>query len=159
MRLPAQTVKAVQVAALLHDIGKINVPAELLAKPGRLNDIEFALIKCHPQMGYEILKQIPFDWPVADIVLQHHERLDGSGYPQGINGQQICLEARIIAVADVVEAMSAHRPYRAALGWEMAAQEIIDNKDICYDCEVVEACLQVQNSIDPVDSSYCSSAL
>ena len=110
----------------LHDIGKMAVPAEILSKPGRLSDAEFELIRQHPQTGYEILAGIDFPWPVAEIVLQHHERLDGSGYPQGLEGDEILLEARILAVADVVEAMSSHRPYRPALGLDQALAEIDD---------------------------------
>ena len=102
------------MAGLIHDIGKISVPAEILSKPSQLTDLEFGLIKMHPQTGYEVLEAIEFLWPVAQIVLQHHERMDGSGYPQGLSGDDIILEARILAVADVVEAMASHRPYRAA---------------------------------------------
>ncbi len=119
------------------------IPAEILAKPAALTDAEFALIKLHPEQAYDILKGIDFPWPVADIVLQHHERLDGSGYPNGLKGGEIMLEARIIAVADVVEAMASHRPYRPAKGINAAMSEIARNKGKLYDPEVVDACLAV----------------
>jgi PAS domain S-box-containing protein/putative nucleotidyltransferase with HDIG domain len=136
-------VEGVRITGSLHDIGKISVPSEILSKPGRLADIEFNLIKNHPQTGYELLKDIEFPWPVAQIVLQHHERMDGSGYPQGLKGEEILLEARILAVADVVEAMASHRPYRAALGIEAALVEISKNKGILYDHKVVDACIKL----------------
>ena len=143
MGLTDDQAEGVRITASLHDIGKIGVPAEILSKPGRLIDIEFNLIKNHPQTGYELLKDIEFPWPVAQIVLQHHERMDGSGYPQGLKSEDILLEARILAVADVVEAMASHRPYRAALGIEAALEEISKNKGILYDAEVVDACLKL----------------
>ena len=123
MGLPEEQVNGIHLAAIIHDLGKIQIPAEILSKPGKLTDIEFMLIKTHPQAGYDILKDVKFPWPIADIVLQHHERLDGSGYPQGLKGGQILLESRIMTVADVVEAMSSHRPYRSALGIEAALNE------------------------------------
>lgn len=138
-----QTAAGIRVAGILHDIGKINVPAEILAKPGQLTDLEFAMIKMHPQIGYEILKDIDFPWPVAETVLQHHERLDGSGYPHGLAGSDILLEARIIAVADVVEAMEANRPYRPALADGHAKEEIIRNRGKLYDADAVDACLRL----------------
>lgn len=119
------------------------VPAEILAKPGRLSEIEYALIKQHPQEGYEILKDVKFPWPIADIVWQHHERLDGSGYPQGLKGDAILLESRVMAVADVMEAMSSHRPYRAGLGVDAALKEIERGRDSIYDPVVVDACLKL----------------
>lgn len=140
MGLNPEQIEGIRVIGLLHDIGKIAVPAEILTKPGEITDSEFNLIKNHPQVGYEILKQVEFPWPVAPAVLQHHERLDGSGYPEGLRGPEICPEARIIAVADVVEAMSSHRPYRSALGIDRALEEIIQYKGVCYDPEVVDAC-------------------
>jgi PAS domain S-box-containing protein/putative nucleotidyltransferase with HDIG domain len=143
MNLPKEQVEGIRMAALIHDIGKIYVPAEILNKPGRLNDMEMNLIKTHPQVGYEILKTIEFPWPVAQIVLQHHERLDGSGYPQGLKGDEILLEARILAVADTVEAMSSFRPYRPALGIERALKEISRNRGILYDPKVVDVCLRL----------------
>jgi HD-GYP domain-containing protein (c-di-GMP phosphodiesterase class II) len=132
------------MAGLIHDIGKINVPAEILSKPGTLNGLEFGLIKTHPQVGHDILNgTLEFPWPVAQIVLQHHERMDGSGYPQGLSGEEILLEARILGVADVVEAMASHRPYRPALSVSQALEEISQNRGILYDPEVVDACLKV----------------
>ncbi len=143
MGLPADMVVGLHYACLVHDIGKLAVPAEILAKPSALTDAEFTLIKFHPRQAYEILKEIDFPWPVADIVLQHHERLDGSGYPRGLKDGEIVLEARIIAVADVVEAMSSHRPYRPALGIETALAEIKAKRGKLYDPEVVDACVSV----------------
>jgi PAS domain S-box-containing protein/putative nucleotidyltransferase with HDIG domain len=133
--------KGIRTAALLHDIGKLHVPFELLNNPGYLKDIEFALIKSHPQAGYDILKEIEFPWPVARIVQQHHEHLDGSGYPAGLEGDNILLEARILAVADVVEAMSSHRPYRPSKGINAALQEITQARGRHYDSGAVDACL------------------
>ncbi|MGD0282109.1 MAG: HD domain-containing phosphohydrolase [Dissulfurispiraceae bacterium] len=133
--------KGIRTAALLHDIGKLHVPFELLNNPGHLNDIEFALIKSHPQAGYDVLKEIEFPWPVARIVQQHHERLDGSGYPAGLEGDNILLEARILAVADVVEAMSSHRPYRPGKGINAALLEITQARGRHYDPRAVDACL------------------
>ena len=121
------------MAAVIHDIGKISVPAEILSKPRKLTDIEFSLIKTHAQSGYDILKDIEFPWPVARMVLEHHERMDGSGYPNGLTGEKILIESRILSVADVVEAMASHRPYRPALGMDAALEEIAKNKGILYD--------------------------
>lgn len=137
MGLSENEVDGIRMAGVIHDLGKISVPAEILSKPGKLSPLEFSLIKTHPQTGYDILKGIDFQWPIASIVLQHHERLDGSGYPHGIMGKEIMKEARILAVADVVEAMSSHRPYRATLGIDAALEEVINNKDTLYDAEVV----------------------
>ncbi|MCL5985627.1 MAG: HD domain-containing protein [Actinobacteria bacterium] len=134
-------IAALRLAAGIHDIGKISIPAEILSKPCSLTEAEMSLIKSHPQVGYDILKTIEFPWPIADIVLQHHERLNGSGYPRGLTGNKICLEARIIAVADVIEAMSSHRPYRPALGIDDAIKEISQNKAVLYDPNVVNACV------------------
>ena len=141
--LPADRVAGLRVMGLLHDMGKISVPAEILSKPGKLSDTEFAIIKSHAQAGYEIVKEIRFPWPVAEVILQHHERLDGSGYPQGLQGDEIVLDAKILAVADVVEAMVSHRPYRPALGIELALEEIAQKKGVLYDPEVVDACLKL----------------
>lgn len=143
LQLPEDQVEGVHLAGVVHDVGKIRVPAEILSKPRRLMEMEFALIKEHAQDGYEILKSIDFPWPIAQIVRQHHERLDGSGYPQALKGDQILLEARILAVADVVEAMSSHRPYRAALGVEAALKEIERGRGGVYDATVVDACLRL----------------
>jgi HD-GYP domain-containing protein (c-di-GMP phosphodiesterase class II) len=127
----------------LYDIGKINIPAEILAKPRRLTDLEYAFVKQHPQQGHEILKEVEFRWPVAETVLQHHERMDGSGYPFGLKGDQINLEARILAVADTLEAMAAHRPYRAGLGIDRALEEIETGAGVKYDADVASACLRM----------------
>ncbi len=134
-------VRGVHLAGVVHDLGKIHIPAEILSKPGKLSRLEFELIKSHPEAGYEILKGVDFPWPIAQIVYQHHERLDGSGYPRGLKAEEILLEARILAVADVAEAMSSHRPYRPSLGIELALQEIGENAGIRYDADVVRACL------------------
>jgi PAS domain S-box-containing protein len=139
MGLSEDQIAAVEMAALVHDIGKLSVPAEILTKPGKLSKAEFNLILEHPQHSFDILKTIDFPWPVGQIVLQHHERLDGTGYPQGLSGDEILLEARIIAVADVVEAMASHRPYRPALGLDAAVQEILDHPEK-FDAGVSAAC-------------------
>ena len=131
------------MAGELHDIGKIHVPAEILSKPGQISEAEYTIIKTHPQVGHDILKTIEFPWPVATIVLQHHERMDGSGYPFGLKGKDILLEARILAVADVIEAMATHRPYRPALSVEEALKEISRNKGKLYDPKVAAACIKV----------------
>jgi len=146
MKLPEDRVEGVGFAAQVHDIGKVAIPAEILAKPTALNEIEFSLIKEHPEVAYDVLRDIDFPWPIADIVLQHHERIDGSGYPNGLKNEDILLEARILGVADVVEAMSSHRPYRASLGLDAALDEIKKNKGVKYDKEAVEACLAVFES-------------
>ncbi|MDD4896821.1 MAG: PAS domain S-box protein [Atribacterota bacterium] len=143
LNLSPEKVKAIRVAALIHDIGKVGIPSEILTKPSKLTDIEFSLIKAHSQMGYDILKDIDFPYPVAPIILQHHERINGSGYPNGIKGDEILLEAKIVGVADVVEAMSSHRPYRAALGVDIALDEIVKNKGILYDSEIVDVCVKL----------------
>jgi PAS domain S-box-containing protein/putative nucleotidyltransferase with HDIG domain len=140
MGLTEEQFDGLRMAGLTHDIGKISVPAEILSKPGSLNETEFNIIKTHPQLGYDILKGIEFPWPVAQIVLQHHERLNGSGYPQGLRGEETMLEARILAVADVVEAMASHRPFRPALGIDAALEEITKNKGILYEPEMVDVC-------------------
>lgn len=141
--LPAHQNEGIRIAGYLHDIGKIAVPTEILNKPGRLNPYELGIIKSHPQVGYDILSQISFVWPVAHATLQHHERLDGSGYPGAIKGELIIPEARILAVADVVEAMSSHRPYRPALGRDVAMQEIRQKRGTQYDALAVDACIRV----------------
>jgi len=143
MGFPKDKVEGIKIAALIHDVGKINLPAEILSKPGKLSEIEFNLIKNHSQIGYDILKKIDFLWPVAEIVYQHHEKVNGSGYPRGLKGNEILLEAKIICVADVVEAMSSHRPYRPALGIDKALEEISQNNGILYDPEVVDICLRL----------------
>lgn len=143
MGLSKDQIKGIHVAGLLHDIGKIAIPAEILTKPTKLTKLEFELITTHSQVSHDILKGIEFAWPVADIVVQHHERMDGSGYPNGLEGDEILREARIIAVADTVEAMASHRPYRPALGIDKALDEISNNKGVKYDPEVVDACLRL----------------
>ena len=141
--LEADRLDGLRLSALIHDVGKLAVPAEILAKPGRLTDIEFKLIMQHSQAGYDILAGIEFNWPVAEMVLQHHERCDGSGYPRALKADGILLEARILAIADVVEAMSSHRPYRAALGMDMALAEISEGAGVRYDADVAAACAAV----------------
>jgi PAS domain S-box-containing protein len=141
MGLAAERVEGLRIAGTIHDVGKVSIPAEILSKPTRLTEIEFELIKSHPQIGHDILRDIDFTWPIAEMVLQHHERMNGSGYPRGLKGEDILLEARILAVSDVVEAMASHRPYRPALGIEAALEEIEKNKGILYDADVVSACL------------------
>jgi putative two-component system response regulator len=140
---PKDRLEGIKVMGLLHDIGKIIVPAEILAKPRKLSEYEFLFIKSHSQAGYDILKEIEFPWPVAKAVQQHHERLNGTGYPLGLSGDEIIQEARILAIADVVESMSSHRPYRPALGIEAAMKEIADNKGVLYDPEAVDALLSI----------------
>jgi putative nucleotidyltransferase with HDIG domain len=143
MNLPAHQVEGIFMAGVVHDLGKIYVPAEILSKPSRLNDIEFNLIRTHSQVGYDLLKTIEFPWPIAKIVHQHHERLDGSGYPQGLFSEQILLEAKIICVADVVEAMASHRPYRPAMGVEKALKHIDEESGNLYDSKAVFTCLEL----------------
>ena len=143
MKLPEDKIEGIRIASLIHDIGKIGLPAEILSKPTKLTDIEFSLIKGHSQIGSDILKSINFSYPVAQIVFQHHERLNGSGYPNNLKGDEIIPEARIIGVADVIEAMSSHRPYRPALGINKALEEISQNRGTLYDPEVVDTCLKL----------------
>ncbi len=143
MGLSDHVIDGIRMAGVIHDHGKISVPAEILSKPGSLTRLEFGIIQTHPQVGYDILKTIEFPWPVDRMILQHHEREDGSGYPQGLKKDQILLEARIIAVADVIEAMAYHRPYRPALGIDEALNEIRKNSGAVYDREVVDACLAI----------------
>jgi PAS domain S-box-containing protein/putative nucleotidyltransferase with HDIG domain len=136
-------IDGLKVMGFLHDIGKMAIPAEILCKPSKLNEFELSIIKAHPQIAYDILKEIEFPWPVAQTILQHHERLDGSGYPAGLADSDILPEAKILAVADVTEAIASHRPYRPALGLKKALEEISRNQGRLYDQEVVEACLKV----------------
>ncbi len=143
MKLAEDRVDGIRLAGVIHDVGKIAIPSEILSKPGKLTDLEYNLVKKHPEVGYDILRNIDFPWPIADIVMQHHERMDGSGYPRGIEADDIMLEARIIAVADVVEAMASHRPYRAALGVDKALAEIETEKGKKYDPDVAEVCLEL----------------
>jgi HD-GYP domain-containing protein (c-di-GMP phosphodiesterase class II) len=139
MGLSDEQMDALSLAASIHDIGKISIPAEILNRAGRLSDIEFALVKTHSQNGYDILKDIDLPWNIAEVVLQHHERIDGSGYPEGLKGNQIHLGARIIAVADVIDAMTTHRPYRAGLGLQTAEEEVERGRGTLYDEDVVAA--------------------
>ncbi len=141
MGLPRDRIRAAELAGILHDIGKIRVPTSIMNRPGKLLDTERELLKIHPEVGYQLLKRIPFPLPVAEIVLQHHEREDGSGYPSQLKGDQILLEARILAVADVTEAQSSYRPYRPALGIEVALEEISSNSGKLYYPPAVDACL------------------
>ena len=143
MKLDEKSIENLKTAAIIHDIGKLYVPAEILSKPGKLTSIEISLVKVHAQSGYEILKDVELPYPIAEIVLQHHERLDGSGYPQGLKGDQILIEARIVSVADVVEATTSHRPYRPGFGIDAALEEIEKNKGILYDEKVVEVCVKL----------------
>lgn len=146
MQLPPEKIDAVYHAALIHDLGKISVPAEILANPGRLCDEAMSLIKKHPKSGSRILRNVKFPWPVDQIILQHHERLDGSGYPQGLRDEEILQEARILAVADVVEAMASHRPYRPSRGIEAALAEIDEGRGTRYDPVVADTCLRLFNN-------------
>jgi PAS domain S-box-containing protein len=143
MKLAEEQIEGIHMAGTIHDIGKISVPAEILTKPGKLTELEYSLVKTHPRAGYDILKDIEFPWPLAKAVLQHHERMDGSGYPEGLKGEAILPEARILAVADVVEAIASHRPYRPARGIEAAIEEIYKNRLILYDSNVVDACIKL----------------
>jgi putative nucleotidyltransferase with HDIG domain len=143
LKLPEDQIEGLNLAGLVHDFGKIRVPAEILSKPGLLNDLECALIRQHPETGYDILKSIDFPWPIAQTVLQHHERLDGSGYPNGLKENEILPEAKVIAVADVVEAMISHRPYRAGLGLDAALEEITRHRGTLYDTAAADACVKL----------------
>jgi HD-GYP domain-containing protein (c-di-GMP phosphodiesterase class II) len=143
MGLPQEKIDGIRIAGSIHDIGKLSIPAEILSKPTKLNDLEFSLVKKHPQSGYEMLKDLESPWPLAQIVYQHHERMNGSGYPRSLKGDDILIEARIMAVADVVEAMASHRPYRPTLGIEAALEEIEKNKGTLYDDIVADACLKL----------------
>ncbi|MFZ3103482.1 MAG: PAS domain S-box protein [Smithella sp.] len=143
MKLTNEQIDGIRMASMIHDIGKISIPSEILAKPTKLTELEFSLIKTHSQSGYNILKDIDFLWPVAQIILQHHERINGSGYPNGLTGEQILLESQILAVADVVEAISSHRPYRPAFGINIALNEITKNRGILYNPDIVDACLRL----------------
>ena len=143
MGLSQEKIDGIQMAGSIHDIGKLSIPAEILSKPSKLTNIEFSLIKEHVRSGYEMLKDVQSPWPLAQIVYQHHERMDGSGYPRNLKGDEIIMEARIMAVADVVEAMASHRPYRPSLGIDIAFEEIEKNKGVLYDAPVVDACLKL----------------
>lgn len=146
MGFPVERIKGIRIAAVLHDLGKLSIPAEILSKPGQATEVELSILKSHAEMGYDILKTIEFPWPIAQIVLQHHERMDGSGYPAGLSGEQILFEAKVLAVADVVEAMASHRPYRPALGIDKALEEISQNRGLLYDPGVVDKCVSLFNN-------------
>ena len=143
MGLLQDKIDSIRMAGSIHDIGKLSVPAEILSKPTKLTDIELSLIKEHSRVGYEMLKDVESPWPLAEIIYQHHECMNGSGYPRNLKGDDILMEARIMAVADIVEAMASHRPYRPALGIEAALEEIEKNKGILYDDTVANACLKL----------------
>jgi PAS domain S-box-containing protein/putative nucleotidyltransferase with HDIG domain len=143
MGLSQDKIDGIRMAGIIHDIGKLSIPAEILSKPTELIDIEFSLIKEHSLTGYEMLKNVESPWPLAEIIYQHHERVDGSGYPRNLKGDEILMESRILAVADVIEAMASHRPYRPSFGIEAALKEISKNKGILYDHAVVDACLRL----------------
>jgi len=143
MKLSDSQVESIRIAGLIHDIGKIRIPDAILSRPGPLLPSEFELIRIHPQVGYDLVKHIPFPWPVAEFILQHHEKLNGSGYPQGLKGDEIHLEAKIVCVADVAEAMNSHRPYRPALGIDITEGELVKNKDILFDAQAVDICMSL----------------
>jgi HD-GYP domain-containing protein (c-di-GMP phosphodiesterase class II) len=143
MGLYKNTIEGIRMSGAIHDIGKLSIPAEILTKPSRLTDIEFSLIKQHPARGYDMLKNMESPWPLAEVIYQHHERMNRTGYPRNLKGDDIILEARIMAVVDVVDAMASHRPYRPALGINAALKEIEQNKRILCDADVVEACLKL----------------
>jgi putative nucleotidyltransferase with HDIG domain len=141
--LSEEDTEGIRMAAYVHDIGKIAVPSDVLNKPGKLTDIEFSLLKSHSDIGYKVLKNIKISWPIAETVLQHHERLDGSGYPNHLTNGEITVNARILGVADVVEAINSHRPYRPSLGIDKALEEISDKSNVLYDPDVVDSCLRL----------------
>lgn len=143
MGLDEDRIAALRLAAMVHDIGKIYVPADFLNKPGKLSDLEYSILWTHPTIGRDILKSVDFVWPISEIVMQHHERMDGSGYPKGLSGEDIFLEARILAVADVIDAMDSHRPYRPSLGMEKALGEIKTKRGSHFDSNVVDACVKL----------------
>ncbi len=149
--LEENELEGIKLSALIHDIGKISIPAEILSRPGKLNPEMYNIIKTHPRSGHEIISGIDFPWPLADIVLQHHERMDGSGYPDGLKGDDILYAARILIVADVVEAMASHRPYRAAVGLQKALTEIKEGRGVLYDADVVDACVDVFSNMDEME--------
>jgi putative nucleotidyltransferase with HDIG domain len=142
MGMPDDTITGIRLGSLVHDVGKIRIPSEILSCPRKLTKIEMDIIKTHLEAGYEILEGATFPWPVARMVMEHHERMNGSGYPKGLKGDEICMEARIIAVADVVEAMTSFRPYRPALGIDAAVDEIRKGRDTLYDPQVVDCCIR-----------------
>ena len=143
MQLPQDKIEGVRFASLVHDVGKVNLPTEIVSKPSKLVEVEFNLLKNHPRVGYNILKKVNFPWPIAEIVFQHYEKIDGSGYPRGLKGDEILIEAKILGVANVVEAMSSYKSYRPALSINESLAEISKYKNILFDLEVVDACLKL----------------
>ena len=143
LELGEKEVMTIEMSGLMHDLGKLAIPQAILSKPHKLSELEFGLIKTHPQVGYDLLKNIKFPWPIAEIVLQHHEKLDGSGYPQGLTGKEMLFESKVLCVADVVEAMASHRPYRPALGVDLALEEVTDKKGKLFDSQAVDACVRI----------------
>ena len=143
MKLPQDKIDGTRFASLVHDIGKVNLPTEIISKPSKLIEVEFNLIKNYPKVGYDILKKVDFPWPIAEIIFQHQEKIDGSGYPRGLKGDEICIEAKILGVANVVEAMSSYKSYRPALSIDESLAEIVKNKNILFDPEVVNTCLKL----------------
>ncbi|MFH1939738.1 MAG: HD domain-containing phosphohydrolase [bacterium] len=143
MKLPQDKIEGIKIASLVHDIGKVNLPTEIISKPSKLIEVEFNLIKNYPKVGYDILRKVDFPWPIAEIVLQHQEKIDGSGYPRGLKGDEICIEAKILWVANVVESMSSYKSYRPALSIDEALAEIAKNKNILFDPEVVDTCIKL----------------
>ena len=143
MKLPQDKIEGTRIASLVHDIGKVNLPTEIISKPGKLIEVELNLIKNYPKVGYDILKKLDFPWPIAEIVFQHQEKIDGSGYPRGLKGDEICIEAKILGVANVVEAMSSYKSYRPALSIDEALAEISNNKNILFDLGVVDTCIKL----------------
>ncbi|GAG32690.1 unnamed protein product [marine sediment metagenome] len=143
MKLPQDKIEGVRFASLVHDVGKVNLPTEIVSKLNKLSEVEFNFVKNHPKISYNILKKVDFPWPIAEIVFQHHEKIDGSGYPRGLKGAEILIEAKILGVANVVEAMSSSRSYRPAISVEEFLAEISKNKNILFDPEVVDACLRL----------------
>jgi len=141
MKLPQDKIEGVKIASLVHNVGKVNLPTEIVSKPSALFEVEFNLLKNHPRTGYEILKKVNFPWPIAEIVFQHQEKIDGSGYPRGLKGAEILIEAKILGVANVIEAMSSYKSYRPALSMDEALAEISKYENILFDLEVVDACL------------------
>jgi len=143
MKLPQDKIEGVRFASLVHDVGKVNLPTEIVSKLNKLSEVEFNLVKNHPRIGYEILKKVDFPWPIAEIVFQHQEKIDGSGYPRRLKGAEILIEAKILGVANVIEAMSSSRSYRPALSIDESLAEISRNKNILFDPEVVDACIKL----------------
>ena len=143
MKLPQDKIEGVRFASLVHDVGKVNLPAEIVSKPSKLVEVEFNLLKNHPRTGYEILEKVDFPWPIAEIVFQHQEKIDGSGYPRGLKGDEILIEAKILGVANVVEAMSSYKSYRPALSTDEALTEISKYENILFDPEVVDTCIKL----------------